>query len=53
MKTHIIFAIFTLFLFTACASKEGRSLSSTDETRQEQLEYSHVNGSASRDFGRQ
>lgn len=36
MKTHIILAICTVLLVTACASNEGRSISSTQETKEEQ-----------------
>jgi uncharacterized protein YcfL len=52
MKTHILFALITAFLLTACASHEGRKISSTEETREEQLEYSKLEGNKGRDFAR-
>ena len=35
MKTHIIFAAFTVLFLTACASHEGRSVSSTQGDNEE------------------
>jgi len=53
MKTHIIFSILTALILTACASKEGRQVSSTQDTPEEQHEHSRYEGNAGRDVSRQ
>ena len=52
MKTHILFTIFTALFLTACASHEGRKVSSTHEAQEQQIEYSKQDGNAGRAFGR-
>jgi uncharacterized protein YcfL len=53
MKTHILFATLTALLFTACASHEGRSVSSTQDPVKEELEYSKRESNTGRDYSRQ
>ena len=50
MKTHILFATLTALFLTACASHEGRSISSTQD--QHEQESYRVQGSADREVGR-
>ena len=52
MMTHILFTILTALFLTACASHEGRKVSSTQEAQEEQIQYSKQDGNASRPFGR-
>ena len=53
MKTHILLLSLTALLMVACASKEGRSVSSTQENPEEVQEHSKVEGYSGRDFSRQ
>lgn len=53
MKTHIFLAIFISAWLSGCASNEGRRVSSTEETKKQQLEYSKHEGNAGREFSRQ
>jgi hypothetical protein len=52
MKTHIILATLGALLLTACASHQGRTISSEDIERQqeEEAEYSHQDANANKDF---
>jgi len=52
MKTHILFLALSGFLLVACASHEGRSLSSVEDSRQEQSEAAHADGRYGREFSR-
>jgi hypothetical protein len=52
MKTHIIMALITGFLLSACASREGRDISSVTNQRQDEPQIHKRNaGHADRDFG--
>jgi uncharacterized protein YcfL len=53
MKTHILFTILTALFLTACASKEGRKVASSQEVHQEEVEYAKPDGNAGRDFSGQ
>lgn len=50
-KTHILFLSFTALLLTACASKEQRMVSETEDTPQEELQYSKYDTNSGRDVG--
>ena len=52
MRTHIFSAIMTAFLLSACASKEGRTISSTQSEDQKQTYQSKAEGNAFKDVGR-
>lgn len=52
MKTHILFTILSALFLTACASHEGRSISSTSAQEQE-LDRYRVQGNADREVGPQ
>lgn len=52
MRTHIIFLTLTALLVSACASHEGRNISSKQE-QQEATEYSKVDTNSGRDMSRQ
>lgn len=51
MKTHILFLSFTALLMVACASHEGRKVSSTQDTPAQQEEYVKREGNAGRELG--
>jgi|APGre2960657468_1045069.scaffolds.fasta_scaffold10102_4 uncharacterized protein YcfL len=53
MKTHILFATLTALLLTACASHEGRKVSSTQDPVKDELEYSKRESNTGRDYSRQ
>jgi len=55
MKTHIILATLGALLLTACASHQGRTISSADveQQKEEEVEYSHQDVNANKDFNRQ
>jgi hypothetical protein len=53
MKTHILLTILTITLLTACASREGRKVSSTQETPEQQTEHAKFDGNAGRDLSKQ
>jgi outer membrane biogenesis lipoprotein LolB len=38
MKTHMLLALFTVFVMSACASREGRQVSSTEQQAQEEYQ---------------
>lgn len=38
MKTHILFALFAAMVMSACASREGREISSTEQQAQEEYQ---------------
>lgn len=54
MKTHILLITLAALFITACASHEGRSVSSTQEEQQkEDYIFSRGGSSGGRDIGRQ
>jgi len=54
MKTHILFTILTALFLTACASHEGRSISSTQEQRQQdERSFNQGEASGAREIGPQ
>lgn len=53
MKTHILLAICSVLFVTACASNQGRSVSSTAETPEEELEHTKWDGQSGRDYSQQ
>jgi uncharacterized protein YcfL len=54
MKTHILLMTLAALFLTACASHEGRSVSSTqEEQKKEDYIFSRGGSSGGRDFGRQ
>lgn len=52
MRTHIIFLALTAILVSACASHEGRNISSKQE-QQETYEYTRAEGNSGRELSRQ
>lgn len=54
MKTHILFTILTALFLTACASHEGRKVSSTQDVEEDEpSEYSKHETTSGRDYSRQ
>lgn len=53
MKTHFLFATLTALLLTACASHEGRKVSSTQEATDSPVEYSQREVNAGREISTQ
>lgn len=53
MRTHIIWAILTGMLMSACASHQGQTVSHSKETVKESLEYSRHEGNSAREVFRQ
>jgi outer membrane biogenesis lipoprotein LolB len=53
MKTHILFAILTALFLTACASHEGRSISSTQDQQEQERDAHRALGNANREIGPQ
>jgi hypothetical protein len=53
MKTHILFSILTALFLTACASNEGRKVSSTQDPEEQTEEYTKHERASGRDFDRQ
>lgn len=53
MKTHIFLAFVMTLLVTACASHEGRTISSTaqEEVSEQQTYFSRAEGSGAREAG--
>lgn len=50
MKTHILFTILTALFLTACASHEGRKVSSTQEDQEEASQYTKQDARTGRDY---
>lgn len=53
MKTHILFLSLTALLMAACASNEGRKVSSTQDTPEQVDEYVKHEGNSGREISRQ
>ena len=53
MKTHILLTILAAIVLTACASHEGRKVSSTQDTQEEQTDYAQQDARSGKDFNGQ